>query len=148
MLATGSPQPTVPIPSTAAPYMVWGWKPSVALQYQSATGNDIKTKVLNLIREFQAMKHDTKEQMVNAFMSAGIWGVGLTGLKAAWRAFRAASVITEAVEAEAIADGIFHFFYLFTSLFIFRSSKFSDFEDRQDGRKQISVPFMVYHLAI
>ena len=107
MLTTGSTQPTVPIPSTAAPYMVWGWKPSVALQYQSATGNDIKTKVLNLVRDFQAMKHDTKEQMVNAFMNAGIWGVGLTGLKAAWKAFRAASVITEAVEAEAIADGMF-----------------------------------------
>ena len=97
--------PTVPIPSSATPYMVWGWKPSKAKEFEDSTGGDIKSKVLNLIHEFQAMKSDTKEQMANAFMQAGIWSVGMVGLKAVWNALRAASAISEAVEIEAIAEG-------------------------------------------
>ena len=105
-MALAQPPAAVSIPSTAAPYMVWGWKPSVADQYENAQGNDIKTRILTLIRDFQAMKKDNKEEMVNGFMQAGLWGVGLTGLRATWRAMQAASAITEAVEAEAIAEGM------------------------------------------
>ena len=100
--------PTVPIPSTASPYMVWGWKPSKAKEYEDSAGGDIKTKLLNLVRAFQALKKDNREQMANGFMKMGIWGVGLVGLRATWNALSAAAAISDAVEVAAIAEGKYH----------------------------------------
>ena len=112
LAATATTTPTVSIPSTAAPYMVWGWKPSKAAEYENSTGGDIKSKVVAIVHAFQAVKKDNKEQMANAFMKMGIWGVGLVGLRAAWGALRAAAAISEAVEVAAIAEGIFNNPYL------------------------------------
>ena len=101
--------PTVSIPSTATPYMVWGWKPSKAKEYEDSTGGDIKSKVLNLVRDFQALKKDNTEQMANGFMKMGLWGVGLVGLRATWNALSAAAAIGDAVEVAAIAEGKNHY---------------------------------------
>ena len=101
--------PTVPIPSTAAPYMVWGWNSSKAKEYEDSRGGDVKTKVLKLVRAFQAIKKDNTEKMAHAFMKMGIWGVGLVGLRAAWSALTAAASISEAVEIAAIVDGTFYY---------------------------------------
>lgn len=73
--------------------------------FENAFDNDIKRRVLDLVRNFQAMQKDSKEQMVNGFMKAGLWGIGLAGLRAVWKGLRAVSAISEAVEAEVIAEG-------------------------------------------
>lgn len=104
--AGAAPVNTVPIPSSAAPYMVWGWDAAKVTEYENASDDAIKQKVLGLVRQFQAMKDDNTEVMISAFRKMGLWGMGVVALKAVWRILRAASVISEATEAAAVAEGV------------------------------------------
>ena len=98
--------PLAPIPGSAAPYMVWGWNKQKAASFQTATGDRIKALIVNLIRNFQVMKGDSTRFLVKTFMEAGLWGVGLYGLKAVWRIVRTLAELTEATEAYAVLSGV------------------------------------------
>eukprot|EP00112_Aurelia_sp_Birch-Aquarium-sp1_P015010 Seg329.3 transcript_id=Seg329.3/GoldUCD/mRNA.D3Y31 product="hypothetical protein" protein_id=Seg329.3/GoldUCD/D3Y31 len=86
--------------------MVWGWNKQKAASFQTATGDRIKALIVNLIRNFQVMKGDSTRFLVKTFMEAGLWGVGLYGLKAVWRIVRTLAEMTEATEAYAVLSGM------------------------------------------
>ena len=98
--------PLAPIPGDAAPYVVWGWTTKQTKEYQDANGDRIKALICNLIRNFQVMKNDSTRYMVKTFMEAGLWGLGLFGLRAVWRIIATLAELTEATEAYAVLSGI------------------------------------------
>ena len=98
--------PLVPVPSDAAPYVVWGWTKAQTAEYQNATGGRIKDLICNLIRNFQVMQKDSTRYMVKTFMEAGLWGLGIYGLTKVYRIIATLSELTEATEAYAVLSGI------------------------------------------
>ena len=98
--------PLAPIPGDAAPYTVWGWTAAQTKEYQDAKGDRIKSLICNLIRNFQVMKNDSTRYLVKTFMQAGLWGVGLYGVRAVWRIIATLGELTEATEAYAVLTGV------------------------------------------
>ncbi|KAJ7315456.1 hypothetical protein OS493_038637 [Desmophyllum pertusum] len=66
---------TAPIPGGATPYPVWGWKPENAKKFQDAKGDEIKARILNLVRNFQAMDGSDARWMTKQFMECGFVGM-------------------------------------------------------------------------
>lgn len=97
---------TAPIPDGATPYPVWGWKPENAKKFQDAKGDEIKARILNLVRNFQVMDKSNMRQMTKLFMDMGLWGVGLVALKAVWDIITIIGALTKATEVYAIVVGI------------------------------------------
>ena len=95
-----------PMPPDAVPFTIWGWRISDADIFRESTNGQVKHNICRLIRKFQLMKTNDTKLMVAQFIKAGIWGLGLHGVKAVWNILGMLPNVTDDAVAYAVLEGI------------------------------------------
>ena len=97
-------------PSSSQSYPCWGWTPETAAKWKELKDRHIEDSVMNLIRGFQVIPHDSARAIAEAFFTTGIVGIGITAVKTAYKVAKAliqgAAAITEELGEYSIFEGI------------------------------------------